>query len=93
MFNKTIKNMSNYIPHETIICDDRDAPWINKDIKQPALEIREKSRRKKIAVPMSEFDSKSGDNFLEVFPTNFSLEYMKSIYRYSCDIHFKDDWT
>ena len=23
MFNKTIKNiMSNYIPHETIICDD-----------------------------------------------------------------------
>ena len=35
MFNKTIKNiMSNYIPHETIICDDRDPPWINKDIKQ-----------------------------------------------------------
>ena len=25
MFNKTIKNiMSNYIPHETITCDDRD---------------------------------------------------------------------
>ena len=35
MFNKTIKNiMSNYIPHETFICDDRDPSWINKDIKQ-----------------------------------------------------------
>ena len=35
MFNKTIKNiMFNYIPHETFICDDRDPPWMNKDIKQ-----------------------------------------------------------
>ena len=35
IFNKTIKNiMCNYIPHETIICDDRDPPWINKDIEQ-----------------------------------------------------------
>ena len=35
MFNKIIKNItSNYIPHEIIICDDRDPPWINKDIKQ-----------------------------------------------------------
>ena len=42
---------------------------------------------------MSEFDSKSDGNFLDVFPTNFSLEYMKSIYRYSYDIHFKADWT
>ena len=32
---KTIeKIMSNFIPHVTIICDDRDPPWINKDIKQ-----------------------------------------------------------
>ena len=39
MFNKTIKNiMSNYIPHETITCDDRDPPWINKDIKQLVLD-------------------------------------------------------
>ena len=39
MFNETIKNvMSNYIPHETIICDDRDLPWINKDIKQLILD-------------------------------------------------------
>ena len=39
MFNKNIKNtMSNYIPHKTIICDDRDPPWINKDIKQLILD-------------------------------------------------------
>ena len=39
MFNKTIKNiMSNYIPHKTIICDDRDPPWLNKDIKQLILD-------------------------------------------------------
>ena len=38
MFNKTIKNiMSNYIPHETIICDDRE-PWIDKGIKQLILD-------------------------------------------------------
>ena len=57
-----------------------------------ALKIREKSWRQKTAVPILEFDSKSDDNFLDVFPTNFSLEYMKSIYLYSCDIHFKADW-
>ena len=34
MFNKTITNiMSNYISHKTNICDDRDPPWTNKDIK------------------------------------------------------------
>ena len=25
--------LSNFIPHETIICDDRDPPWFNKKIK------------------------------------------------------------
>ena len=35
LLNKTIKNIiRNYIPHETITCDDRDPPWINKDIKE-----------------------------------------------------------
>ena len=35
LFNKTIKDIfSNFIPHETITCDDRDPPWINKNIKQ-----------------------------------------------------------
>ena len=33
-FNKTIVNIvSNFIPHETVICDDRDPPWINNQIK------------------------------------------------------------
>ena len=35
LFNKTIKSiLSNYIPHETITCDDKDPPWFNKNIKQ-----------------------------------------------------------
>ena len=39
VFNKTIKNiMSNYIPHKTIICNDRDPPWINEDVKQLILD-------------------------------------------------------
>ena len=34
-FNKAIKNiLSNCIPHETVICDDRDPPWINSNIEQ-----------------------------------------------------------
>ena len=35
LFNKTIINIiRNYIPHETITCDDRDPHSINKDIKE-----------------------------------------------------------
>ena len=34
LFNKTILNiLNNYIPHETIICDDKDHPWFNSRIK------------------------------------------------------------
>ena len=30
LFNQTIKNiLSNFTPHETVICDDQDPPWIN----------------------------------------------------------------
>ena len=33
--NTTIKNiMANFISHETIICDNRDPPWINNSIKK-----------------------------------------------------------
>ena len=35
--------MSNYIPPETITCDDRDPPWINKDMKQLILETNFRS--------------------------------------------------
>ena len=35
VFTKTLLNIvQNFIPHETIICDDRDPPWINKEIKK-----------------------------------------------------------
>ena len=34
LFNETILNvLSNYIPHETLICDDKDPPWFNSRIK------------------------------------------------------------
>ena len=34
LFNKTIVNiLSNYILHETIICDNKDSPWLNSLIK------------------------------------------------------------
>ena len=33
-FSDVILNiMSNYIPHEKIVCDDKDPPWVNKHIK------------------------------------------------------------
>ena len=39
IFNATIENiLSNYIPHETVTCGDRDPPWIYKNIKQLILE-------------------------------------------------------
>ena len=35
LFNKTIKNIfSNFIPLETVTCDDRDPPWINNNFTQ-----------------------------------------------------------
>ena len=30
IFNNTILNiLSNFNPHEAIVCDDKDAPWFN----------------------------------------------------------------
>ena len=34
LFNETIVNiMNNFIPNETMIFDDRDSPWLNKNMK------------------------------------------------------------
>ena len=34
LFSQTFQNIiSNYIPHETITCDDRNPPWIDEKIK------------------------------------------------------------
>ena len=38
LFTQTFQNIiSNYIPHETITCDDRDAPWIDEKIQKLVL--------------------------------------------------------
>ena len=38
-FTKTLLNIiQNFIPHETIICDDRDPTWINQEIKKLLVE-------------------------------------------------------
>ena len=35
LFNRIFKNiLSNYIPHETIICDGKVPSWVNTNIKQ-----------------------------------------------------------
>ena len=34
IFNKTLLNIfQNYIPNEFILCDDKNSPWINEEIK------------------------------------------------------------
>ena len=34
IFTKTVFNIiSNFIPHETILCNDKDLPWFNKKIR------------------------------------------------------------
>ena len=39
LFTQTIQNIiSNYIPHETITCDDRNPPWIDEKIKKFLLQ-------------------------------------------------------
>ena len=35
IFNETISNvLNNYIPHDTIICDNQDPLWINNKVKK-----------------------------------------------------------
>ena len=31
--NKTILNIFNFIPNKLIVCDDKDPPWMNNEIK------------------------------------------------------------
>ena len=45
LFNKTILNIpNNYIPHETVTCDDKDLPWFNSRIKS-LIENKNKIRK------------------------------------------------
>ena len=34
LFNRIIKYISNYIPHEIIICNNQDPAWINNGVKK-----------------------------------------------------------
>ena len=47
-------------------------------ITYPALKIREKIWREKIAAIMSDYHGKSDSNFVNVFYTKLRLEYMLS---------------
>ena len=39
IFNEIISNvLNNYIPHETIICNDQDPPWFNNKVKKAIQE-------------------------------------------------------
>ena len=39
LFNETIKNiLSNFVPHETIVCDGCNPLWINSKIKNSITE-------------------------------------------------------
>ena len=45
LFNKTILNiLNNYIPHETIICEEKYPPWLNSRIKL-LIENKNKTRK------------------------------------------------
>ena len=60
LFNKTIKKIvSNYTPHETTICNDRDPPWIKKNIKNL---INDKNHAYK-SYPQNENSSSTFQNF------------------------------
>ena len=46
LFNRTIKNiLRNFIPHETITCDDRDPLWINSLIRRLIQDKNEAYKR------------------------------------------------
>ena len=46
LFNRTIKNiLRNFIPHETITCDERDPPWINSSIRHLIQDKNEAYKR------------------------------------------------
>ena len=46
LFNRNIKNiLRNFIPHETVTCDDRDPPWINSSIRRLIQDKNEAYKR------------------------------------------------
>ena len=46
IFNRTILNiLSNVIPHEIIVCNDKDLPWFNNRIKTLIQKKKKKKKR------------------------------------------------
>ena len=39
--NTTLNILSNFIPHETIVCNDKDPSWLNRTIKSPIQEKKD----------------------------------------------------
>ena len=49
LFNETIMNIfEDFIPHETVTCDDKDPPWITKWMKTI---LKEKKRNIIVILP------------------------------------------
>ena len=70
LFNKTIKNIfQNFICHETVTCDDRDPPWINKKINQLIQEKNNTYRsntlkeKKSLGISKIKVSSKTAEKF------------------------------
>ena len=93
LFNKTIKNIiktyilktKNYIPHETIICDDRDLPWINKDIKELIHEKNQdykscrQNKKNIFSVHQFEFLQSKLNSLIEKSKSNYYARLSKKI--------------
>ena len=53
IFNRTILNiLSNFIPHETIVFDDKDPPWFNNRIKTLIQKKKKKNATYKNLLPL-----------------------------------------
>ena len=66
LFHRTIKNiLRNLIRHETITCDDRDRPWINRSIKRLIQDKNEAHQRFK--------RSKNNNQYFENFQPRQNL--------------------
>ena len=61
IFSDTLMNITqNFISNKTIICDDRDPCWINKEIKQL---IEQKNRFNKRFIELGFLIEKSSNNY------------------------------
>ena len=85
LFNRTIKNViRNFIPHETITCDDRDPPWINNSIRRLIQDENEAYKRFKRSNNNNQYfeNFQSLQNLLgvsiEVFKGRYILVYPRN---------------